>query len=227
MWMKSKHTILHGCGTRCMLYFVSTVLRVRSTWCQLMIMAWRDTEEWLNVEFCDEVRIVEEKGRDGQEDENDVKDTSRCEKSGIWLAWVRWDALTYLLIHTGLRLIPAISGWLNDSHTIFFQVPFSHNDLSHLLSALSFKFSTLPSPKNTKLSYPSLSIYAMIKSSRHVQHTPSRAYTDCWIQCIMHLPKTDRLPLPPSLSSVGRSSCTQLPRFRLLPVNQWVESHLP
>jgi len=51
-----------------------------------------------------------------------------------------------------------------DSHTKFSSVPVSHDDFPHLLSSLSFSSSTLPSPKNTKLSHRSLSLHAMIRS---------------------------------------------------------------
>jgi len=36
--------------------------------------------------FCDDGRVEDEKERDGDEDENDVKDTSGYEKSGVRLA---------------------------------------------------------------------------------------------------------------------------------------------
>jgi hypothetical protein len=61
--------------------------------------------------------------------------------------------------------------------------------LSHLLSSLSFSSSTLPSPKNTKLSHPSLSLHPMIKSEQQVQHTLSTAYT---AYCIIPTPTVSR-----------------------------------
>jgi hypothetical protein len=36
--------------------------------------------------FCDDDRVVDEKERDGDKDENDVQDTSGCEKSRVRLA---------------------------------------------------------------------------------------------------------------------------------------------
>jgi len=36
--------------------------------------------------FCDDGRVVNEKERDGDEDENDVEDASGYEKSGVRLA---------------------------------------------------------------------------------------------------------------------------------------------
>jgi hypothetical protein len=36
--------------------------------------------------FCDDGRVVDEKARDGDEDENDVEDTSRYGKTEVGLA---------------------------------------------------------------------------------------------------------------------------------------------
>jgi len=48
-----------------MLNSVYAVLGVCSTRCQLMIMAWRDREGWLNFVFCNDAWVVDEKERDG------------------------------------------------------------------------------------------------------------------------------------------------------------------
>ena len=45
-----------------------------------------------------------------------------------------------------------------------YEAPVSHIDFPHLLFSLSFLSSTLPSPKNTKLSHPTLSLDMMIMS---------------------------------------------------------------
>jgi len=55
-------------------------------------------------------------------------------------------------------------GWEIYSHTKFSEVPVSHDDYPNLRSFLSFSSSTLPSPKNTKLSHRSQSLHVMIKS---------------------------------------------------------------
>jgi hypothetical protein len=79
----------------------------------------------------------------------------------------------------------------------FYQVPVSHDDSPHLVSSLSILSSTLPSPKNTKLSHSALSLHAMLKSLTlstpypeysiyKVQHTPSRAYTEYSIHSVLH-----------------------------------------
>jgi len=98
------------------------------------------------------------------EDENDMEHTSSYEKSGEWLAWLGLEHLVSVLLHAGLGLVPAVSGMVNWlAHEILY-VPVSHDDSSHLLWSLSFLCSTLPSPKNTKLCHPSLSLHAIIMS---------------------------------------------------------------
>jgi len=87
--------------------------------------------------------------------------------------------------------------------------------------------STPPSPKNTKLSHPSLSLHAMIKSEHQVQHTPSTAYTKYSIHRALHHPNIHCFSLPASLSSFGRPCCTQFSTFLQLRINQWLESQLP
>jgi hypothetical protein len=54
-------------------------------------------------------------------------------------------------------------GWSIDSRTKLSYVPVPHADCPRSLSSLSFWSSILPSPKNTKLSHPSLSLHAMIE----------------------------------------------------------------
>jgi len=67
----------------------------------------------------------------------------------------------------------------------------------------------------------------MIKSEHRVQHSPSAAYIEYCIHCILHRPNMDCLPLPASLSSLGRTCCTQVCTFPQLWVNKSVESQLP
>jgi len=64
-------------------------------------------------------------------------------------------------------------------------------------------------------------------SIQHGQHTPSAAYTEYWICSILHLPNIGCLPLPASLSSLGRPSFTLFSTFPQLPVEQWIHSQLP
>jgi len=49
----------------------------------------------------------------GDEDENDMEDTSVDEKSGVRLAWLGWEDLVSVLVRAGSGLIPAISGMVN------------------------------------------------------------------------------------------------------------------
>jgi len=59
-----------------------------------------------------------------------------------------------------------------------------------------------------------------------VQHTQSTAYTEYYIHRILHQPMMDQLPLPASLSSLGRPCCTQFSTFAQLRVDHWIESQL-
>jgi len=49
----------------------------------------------------------------GDEDENDMEDTSGYEKSGVRLAWLGWEDLVSVFIRARSRLIPAVSGMVN------------------------------------------------------------------------------------------------------------------
>jgi len=49
----------------------------------------------------------------GDEEENDVEDTSGYEKSGVQLASLGWEDLVSVLLHAGLGLIPAVMGMVN------------------------------------------------------------------------------------------------------------------
>ena len=49
----------------------------------------------------------------GEEDENDMEDTSGYEKSGVRLAWLGWEDLVSVILHAGSGLVPAVSGMVN------------------------------------------------------------------------------------------------------------------
>ena len=100
----------------------------------------------------------------GNEDVNDVEDTSRFEKSGVQHAYLGWEDHISVSLHTGSGLIPAVSRMVNWLAHEILQVSFSHDDLPHQFSSLTFSSSTLQWPRNKKLSHPSLSLHAMIKS---------------------------------------------------------------
>jgi hypothetical protein len=102
----------------------------------------------------------------------------------------------------------------------------------HFLLSLSLWTSTLPSPKNKKLSHLSLYLHVMIMSSDRVQHTPSTAYTEYCIQEVLHHPKIDSLPLPASHSPLisWRTlmySILYIPTITSLPVNSDLTRDVP
>jgi len=149
MRMKGRQTIFECC-TQCMLYSVYAVLGVNSWSCHGEIE--RD-----DLTLCSAmmVEMWMRKREMGDEDENDVEDMSGYEKSGVQLAGLGWEDLVSLLLHAGSGLIPAVSGMVNWlAQKILLRASFSW----------WFVLSPLPSPKNTKLSHPSLSLHALIKS---------------------------------------------------------------
>jgi len=86
----------------------------------------------------------------GDEDENHVEDMREYEKSGVRLAGWGLEDLISVLLHAGSGLVPAASGMVNW--------------VAHIVPSLSYSSSTLPSPKNTKLSHLSQYLHAMIRS---------------------------------------------------------------
>jgi len=100
----------------------------------------------------------------GDEDENHMENTSGYEKLGVQLAWLGLEDLISVLLPAGLGLVPAVSGMVNWLAHKILLVPVSHDHFPHLLWSLSFLCSTLPSPKNTKLSHPCQFLHAMIMS---------------------------------------------------------------
>jgi len=106
-----------------------------------------------------------------------MKDGAGYEKSGVQLAWLGLKDLILVFLPARLGLVTAISGMINWlSHDIL-SGPGSHDYFPYLLPSLSFSSSTLPSSKNTKFCYSSLSLDAMIMSILRVQRakrtTPS------------------------------------------------------
>jgi len=49
----------------------------------------------------------------GDEDENDMEDTSGYEKSGVRLGWLGWEDLVSVLLHAGSGLVPGVLGMVN------------------------------------------------------------------------------------------------------------------
>jgi len=100
----SVNAVLGVCCTRCMLYSVYAVLGVNSWSCHgeierddLTLCSAMIVEMWMRKrEMCDE-------------DENDVEDTSGYDKFGVRLAWLDWEDLISVLLHSGSGLVPAVS----------------------------------------------------------------------------------------------------------------------
>jgi len=97
-----------------------------------------------------------------------MDDTSGYEMSGVRLAWLGLEDLVSEFLPSRSGVVPAVLGMVNWlSHEVhpspsfywWFPPPPSHLSLS------------LPSPKNTKLSHPSLSLHAMIMSLHRVLRT--------------------------------------------------------
>jgi len=62
----------------------------------------------------------------GDEDENNMEDTSGYEKSGVRLAWLGLKDLVSVLLPAGSGLVPAVSGMVNWlAHEILLSPSFS------------------------------------------------------------------------------------------------------
>ena len=125
---------------------------------------------------------------------------------------VNWPSTIRQVRVPSRRVITLLGGLLNPIRQVVLLISHSRSYSpyrSHLHPpSPSFLSTTLPSSQNTKLSHPSLSLHAMIKSSHRVQHTPSTAHTEYCIHRVLHHPKIDCLPLPASLSSLSGPCCT-------------------
>jgi len=139
-----------------MLYTVYAVLGVNSWSCHGEIE--RD-----DLTLCSAmmVEMWTWKGEMGDEDENDMENTSEYEKSGVRLAWLGWEDVIWVLVRAGSGLVPAVSRMVNCLAHEILQVPVGHDDFPR---SLNFVCSTPPSPKNMKWSHPSLSLHAIIMS---------------------------------------------------------------
>jgi len=170
MRMKGRETIFGGSCTRWMLYSVYVELGVflYSVYAVLSVnsWSWHGEIERDDLTLCSAmmVQLWTRQREMGDEDGNDLENTSGHEKSGVRLGWLGLEDLPSVLLPAGSGLVPAVSGivnWL--AHEILY-ISVSHHDFPHLLWSLSFLCSTLPSPENTKLSHHCLSLHAMIMS---------------------------------------------------------------
>jgi len=174
----------------------------------------------------------------GDDDENDVEDTSGYERSGVWPAWLCWEKLLSVLIHDGLGRVPAVLGtvdWL--AHEILLSPSFSRwfplsAHISHFVvlnSTITWKYKVKSSLAISPCHDEELTLSTVYTeySIDWVQHTLSTAYSEYCIHRILHHPKIYCLPLLASLSSCGRPYCTELSIFPQLRVNQRIESQHP
>jgi len=63
--------------------------------------------------FGNDVRVVDEKERDGFDVENDVENTSGYEKPGVRPARLGWEELVSVYLHTRSGLVPSVLGKVN------------------------------------------------------------------------------------------------------------------
>jgi len=172
------------------------------------------------------------------EDEYDADDMSRYEKSRVWPARLGCEDLVVVSSHARSRLLPAVSGMVNWlSQEILWSPSFSWwFPPSPLIPLLLVLKSNITQVHKVKLSLSlsrchdqelTLSTAYTEYSIHWEQHTPSTAYTQYCIHRVLTHPKIDCLPLPASLSSLGRPCCTQFSTFPQLQVNQWIQSQLP
>jgi len=159
----------------------------------------------------------------GDEDEHDIEDMSRYDKSGVALAWCGLADIILVLLPRRLWLIPAISAmvyWL--THKI------------HLSSSVSWWFPLwrpLISRFLVLISYITqeheVKSFLSISSCHQYELTPSTAYTKYCIHQVMYHPMVDSVSLPASLSSLSGPCSTQISTFPHLQVNQYIKSQLP
>jgi len=117
------------------------------------------------------------------EDENDVEVTSGYEKSGVRLAKFLWADLVLVLLHTGLGLVPAVSGMLNWlAHKILLSPSSSWwFPPSPLISLFLVLISTIASEYEVESS--------LSMSPWHYQELkPSTAYTEHSVHRAQHTP---------------------------------------
>jgi len=165
--------------SQCILYLVDSVLGVNS-W------SWHGAIERDDLRWCSAIMVELWMRRRvmGNEDQHNVEDTNEYGKSGVPLAWLDWKDLVSVQLHSGLGLVPALSGMVNWLAHEILLIPVSQDDLPHLFWSLSFLSSTLLSPKNTKLCHSLLSLHAIVGL------TLSTAYTEYNIPWVLHTPLT-------------------------------------
>jgi len=134
------------------------VLGVYCTQCQLMIIACRDGEEWLNLVLWDDGWVVDEKERDGG---------WRWERCAGY-EQIREIRSTTRLIGLRRPFVSVNRRWMGNRswHIRDDKLTSTRNSLKSQFPMIihPISFSILLSPQNTMVSHPSLSLHAMIKS---------------------------------------------------------------
>ena len=171
-------------------------------------MAWRDREGWLNVMFCDGGR------------EREIRDEDGNKYGGYEQIWEARG--TTCLIGFRRPCISVFSSRIRSSTCRFRNGKSTHtrNSLKSqflmMLSPISSHLSlSVPSPMNTKLSHPYLSLHAIIMSQHQVQHTPSTAYTEYSVHQVQHTASTAYSEY--SILQVKHTLCTAYNAYCIIP----------
>jgi len=150
-----------------------------------MIMEWWDKEGWLNSVFLRQWKCCcwewEIKDNDG----NDIEVTSGLQNWGVQHARLGIGKSRFSVI---FHRIETLTSRIKNGKLICTRNSLKSQFLMLIpqqLLSLSFSSSTIPSPNNTNLSHPVLSLHAMIKSWHEVQRTPSTAFTEYSIRRVL------------------------------------------
>jgi len=145
-----RQSILGWCSTRCMQYSVYAVLGEFCTQCYLLIMAWRDSEGWLNFVFLGDGRVEDDKESDESRWEIIMRNwdlrESHVQVIFPFLVWpvrvpIRRVITPILGLQNPIRhVVPLISHIC--SYTAY---------CSHFILHRSFLFTTLPSSQEHKV----------------------------------------------------------------------------
>jgi len=175
-WRKGKQSwvdaVLSLCCTWCMLYLVYAVLGVCCTLCILYsvyavhsvnIWSWHGKIERDNLAMCSAMMVelwTRKRGGGWIWEQYGASERKREIRGKPCLIGFRWPRISIITRWIGTHTCHIRNGKLTSTRNSV--KPQFAIMISHLLSSLCFSFSTRPSPKNTKLSYPSLSLHARI-----------------------------------------------------------------
>jgi hypothetical protein len=149
MRMMGSRIFLGECCTQWMPFSVDAVLGVCFSQYQLMIMRWRDREEFLNFVFCDDGWVVDETERDG---------------GGRW-EWCRgykliWEITgTTCQIGMGRRRLNVIIHWIRT-----YTCSIGDGQLTHTRNSLKSQFLMMISPISSRLSLSCPHLYHHLRT---------------------------------------------------------------